>query len=69
MATESASSVDVFVKPDSVNGDRLIIRHVNGSEWVTMYCDSNGNLIFLDTAGTKKATMDITTGTLAFASV
>ena len=51
MATESASSVDVFVKTDSVNGDKLVLRYVDGSVWITLHCDSSGNLIVTDNLG------------------
>lgn len=51
MATESASSVDVFVKTDSVNGDKLVLRHVDGTVWITLHCDLSGNLIVTDEAG------------------
>ena len=51
MATESASSVDVFVKTDSVNGDKLVLRYVTGSAWITLHCDSSGDLVITDNLG------------------
>lgn len=51
MATESASSVDVFIKNDSVNGDKLVLRYVDGSKWITLHCDSSGDLIVTDNDG------------------
>ena len=51
MVTESTSSVDVFVKPDSVNGDKLVLRYKTGSKWILLHCDSSGNLIVTDNDG------------------
>lgn len=50
MATESASSADVFVKTDP-DTDKLVLRYKDGSVWITLHCDSSGNLIVTDNEG------------------
>lgn len=63
MATESAPSVDVFTKNDP-DTDKLVLRYKDGSYWLTLHCDSSGDLVFTDSAG-QTATLDISAGTIS----
>jgi len=63
MVRESTPSVDVFIENDP-NGDKLVVRHYLGSDWLKFSCDSSGNLIIANSAG-YAVTLTMTAATWA----